>query len=347
MSYTLSIHGGDIYEKDIRLDFSVNINAFGPDPSIVRAMHDAVGHVTEYPEYGSGRLKRKLADVLGIDEDWITLTNGASEAFIAITQGLKPRTGIVQSPSFYGYTYALQAAGALTASCEAADIKAYAKSALDSDAEMIFIADPNNPTGERPDAALVRELAVKTGEQGRHTVIDECFLPLTGEDGSSLINSLSDEAGSYAGTVIVRSFTKTFAIPGIRLGYCVCTDAGTNRIIRSQLPEWNISNIAQEAGMAALDCIDTVTEQIRRIGLERVRLAAGLSALGLVPADAKANFLLFRGPEDLKERLLSRGILIRDCSNFSGLGKGYFRTAVLRPEEDDELLDALRAVLER
>ena len=205
---------------------------------------------------------------------------------------------------------------------------------------MVFIADPNNPNGRLIDPALKNAVIAKCGECGAVLMIDECFYPLT-------------EAGAEAGAVTdnalhLRAFTKTFAIPGIRIGYMLSNDTKLLEKIRMHLPEWNVSRIAERTGEAAarvLESTDYLKESVRLIEQEREYLTRKLMELGVKVYHSDTNYLLIKSEPHLYEKLLGRGILIRRCANFSGLDDSYFRIAVRNHNDNEELINILGKVL--
>ena len=315
-------HGGQLDGLQIKYDFSVNVNPLGTPPQVQEAMRQSLLEVEHYPEYGAVSLAERLGEVLGIAADNIVITAGASEAFMAICHARNFKRGYVQTPSFYGYEYALSAIGAEVifngprADCEGA---------------AVFVANPNNPDGRLADAESLNAT-------GGTLIVDECFLPLTDHLDMTMVGQDGD-------MYVVRSFTKTFAMPGVRLGYVVCQDEQRAEELRMQLPEWNVSGIALAAGHAALKSMDRLSEARRLIRIERDYLVSTLAGLGLRPHHSEANYILFEGPLGLKEQLVTEGILIRDCSNYRGLMPDYYRIAVRRHEENLALERALEAIL--
>ena len=184
----MAIHGGDIYSRQIRLDFSINVNPYGPTEHVLEAMKRSCEQVGAYPDIECRKLKRKLAEVLDIKEDYIVITNGASEAFLGIARAVNPSTASVLAPSFYGYTYALKAVGI-------SEEETYCDGRYD--VELAFRANPNNPDGKLNH--------INPDDYQGVLVVDECFLPLS--RGKSLIPDID----RYQNLVVVRSFTKTFA----------------------------------------------------------------------------------------------------------------------------------------
>ena len=141
--------------------------------------------------------------------------------------------------------------------------------------------------------------------------------------------------------IIVRAFTKIYAIPGVRLGYMVCSDPLLLDRIRKQLPEWNLSTYAQAAGIACTKQTEYTVKTVIYVKKEREFLVEGFKRLGLHVYDSDANFILIYSERPLYDMLLKRGILIRDCSNYEGLTKGYYRIAVKQRKENEQLLKAI------
>ena len=166
-------------------------------------------------------------------------------------------------------------------------------------------------------------------------MIDECFLPFTGRDESdSYLTRLSGKKN----LTVLRAFTKTFSIPGVRIGYCA-TDEKTAELLQSNLPEWNMSVIAQEAGRYCLKNLSYETEANSLIKEERAYLSNSLQDLGFTVFPSDCNFLLFK-KGDREPSPVS--ILIRDCSNIPGLSKGYYRIGIKKHEDNERFIKALR-----
>ncbi|MBR3125887.1 MAG: aminotransferase class I/II-fold pyridoxal phosphate-dependent enzyme, partial [Mogibacterium sp.] len=211
---------------------------------------------------------------------------------------------------------------------------------INDEIDMVFIADPNNPNGRLIDPELKRAIADRCKECRAVLVIDECFYPLT--EAGIRKEAVTDNA------LHLRAFTKTFAIPGIRIGYMLSNDTDMLAKIRKHLPEWNVSRIAERTGEAAakvLESTDYLKDSVNLIKQERDFLAGQLERLGLKVYRSDTNYLLIKSRPDLYERLLGKGILIRRCANFSGLDETYFRIAVREHKDNEELIKILGQVL--
>ena len=338
------MHGGDIYDKEIDYDFSVSLNPLGPPKELMHALSKAGINAANYPDISSTRLRERLSEIIKCDQKYITMTAGASEAFMSIVHALRPEKGLVVSPSFYGYEHALRANDAdIIRICEDQLFEEGIPSGLkEYNADIIFIGNPNNPTGRMIEKDKLIEMIEAFEKAGSVTVIDECFLPLSDGDDESLTDIINKSITDKL--IIVRSFTKTFAIPGLRLGYMLCSSEDMNSRLRSNLPEWNISVPAQVAGLAVLDeedCREWIYRSKEYILKEREYLREGLKRLGFEVIKSKAPFLLFKGREGLKDELIKQGILIRDCSDFDGLMEGCYRTGIRKHEDNKAFLDIL------
>lgn len=338
-----SLHGGDIYRNRVELDFSVNINPFGVPQRVKEALHLAAEQCEQYPDPCSRALYHAIAGMHRIAEERLVCGNGASELFTAILQAMRPKRVLIPVPSFYGYEHAAEAAGAEIVFYEMKECDGFVLtedflSALTKEVDLVFLANPNNPVGNLIEPQLLCTIAKVCRRQNITLVLDECFLPFSGEEETA---SFLRQSGEYPNVIVVRAFTKLFAIPGVRLGYLACQDAGTAARIRSVLPEWNLSVFAQQAGIAACKEDTYVRESEAFVVREREWLAGELKKLGIRVFPSKADFLLLYTRHPLAKELLAERILIRDCSNFRGLSEGYYRVAVKKREENMRLLDAV------
>lgn len=348
------MHGGNIYGNEIEYDFSVNLNPLGPPESVRDALAAALNHVEEYPDPEYRELRRGLANYWQLAEEQIVPGNGASELIPGIIRTLSPKTCMVTAPCYSGYETALNAAAP---SCRIHRIPLRAENDFTLPENicqeiarvkpnLLILTNPNNPNGKRISANRLREIADACRPAGTVLLVDECFLALSGGNEDSLIHCIRSEA---LPAVVLRAFTKTFAIPGVRLGYAVCSGFPAARI-RRELPEWNLSVFAQYAGRAALEAAAGGTSgylaaSVEMIAREREYLMAELKSLGFRVFPSDANYVLFQSRvRELHQKLLDKGILIRDCRDYHGLTAGFYRTAVRTRRENTALLRCLRNI---
>lgn len=341
-----NIHGGDIYRNQVSLDFSVNINPFGMPLRVREALEAAVAWCERYPDIRSEALRDAIAGAKGIAPADIVCGNGASELFPAILRAVHAKKVLLPVPSFYGYEYAAKSVGAEICCHELLETDGYAVTerfltAIGEDVDAVFLAVPNNPVGTVVEPELLEKIAERCKRHGVTLILDECFVMFTGaEERYSFLKKYRN----YPGVVIVRAFTKLYAMPGVRLGYLVCSDAALTEAIRADLPEWNLSVFAQQAGCVACGQRAYVEHSVAFVCRERAWLTEQLSEIGITVFASNANFLMIKDGRPLAKELLKKGILIRDCSNYRGLSGGYYRIAVRRREENERLLAALAQV---
>ncbi len=350
------IHGGDIYRNRIQHDFSVNINPLGMPLHVREAIRDAADLCEYYPDIRAEELRGAIGSVYGVLPEQILVGNGSSELLIAVVQALKPEKTVIPVPSFYGYERAALAADGEIRYIpmskkhhfgieDEEDLRRLTRM-LTSDVSLLFLANPNNPTGRCIPPVLLEALLTHCLENEITVVLDECFLEFV-EDGQR--RSFLTHSERWPNLIVLRAFTKIFAMPGVRLGYLACADPKLRAQIERQLPEWNVSVPAQQAGLAAMEVLRETSypeETIRLVKEEREHLADGLLEANTAVFPSEVNFLLLFSEAPLYERLLEKGILIRDCANFRGLEKGYYRVAVKERQENDLLLQALAEITE-
>lgn len=342
-------HGGDIYTKKVQSDFSVNVNPLGIPQPVKQALTAAVLQTAAYPEYENRLLRETIARDMGLRMENVLCGNGASELFAAVVHALKPKKAVIPLPSFYGYEWAcgMEHADVHYVRLQESEGFAVTESLWDSltaETDMLFLANPANPVGNGISEDLLYELFVHCRTCGITVLLDECFIEFTGQD--SAVKWLNE----FPNLVVVRAFTKIYAVPGIRLGYLLAQESICRKIAR-QLPEWNVSVLAQAAGIAVYSAQwekdEYIRQTVRFTRKERAYLESGLKKIfgdGITIFLSDANFLLLKTELPLYELLLEQGILIRDCSNYQGLGNGYYRIAVKGHGENRRLISEMRNI---
>ena len=342
-----NIHGGDIYRNQVSLDFSVNVNPFGMPQRVREALEAAVAWCERYPDIRSEALRDAIAGEKGIAPEDIVCGNGASELFPAILRAVHAKKVLLAVPSFYGYEHAAKSVGAEICCHELLEADGYAVTerfltAIGEDVDAVFLAVPNNPVGTVVEPELLEKIAERCQKNGVTLILDECFVTFTGEEERY---SFLKKYRNYPGVVIVRAFTKLYAMPGVRLGYLVCRDIALTEAVRGDLPEWNLSVFAQQAGCVACGQRAYVKHSVTFVCRERDWLREQLLKIGITVFASNANFLMIKDGRPLAKELLKKGILIRDCSNYRGLSKGYFRIAVRTREENDQLIKIFQDII--
>ena len=337
-------HGGDIYSRKVDLDFSVNINPLGMPDAVKRAVIDAADTYKNYPDPKCRALRAALAEHLGCGAERIICGNGAADLIIRLCLSLKPKRVLVCAPTFSEYEKAALMAGAEVKKHLLHESDGYAptESVLDGidGCDIFFICNPNNPTGALTPPALMEKIAKRCKERGAVLAIDECFLSFTGAP-SSL--PLLEE---YDNVLILNAFTKLYSIPGLRLGYAISSNERLLGGINAFGQSWNVSGAAQAAGVAALGLEPEWTRRTQAfVRDENAYVRAALRGFGFGVWDGAANYTMFRAPAELGGRLLDRGILIRSCSNYTGLSPKHWRIGIKQRAQNDALLTAIAEAL--
>ncbi len=376
-------HGGDVLgfaarfglDPESVLDFSSNINPYGPPPGVLETLRDNLHLVAPYPDRYCRSLRNALSERLGVPPEAILATNGAAEAFYLVCYALRPSRVMIPVPSFGGYQAAALASGAAV---DPFPLPAASGFRHDPDGlraalsqarregrgpDLVFLANPNNPTGSLLEAEQLDRTLEACREAGAAVVLDEAFLDFSPDDQE--LTRVARAAGGPAGCgpaacgpgerpgaplIVVRSMTKFYSLAGLRLG-CLVGPPDLVRRLEARRDPWSVNALAQAAGAAALADRGFADQTRELTARAREALIQGLTGLGLRPLPGAANFLLVDlSPAGLDARRLQTllgplGILIRDCSSFDGLGPAWIRLAVRRPVENQRLLEAIGDII--
>ena len=353
-------HGGDL-EALARcagrapatlLDFSANINPLGMPASARAALLAAVDDLGRYPDPRAGALTAAIAAHHGIEAERIVPGNGAEQLIWWLPRLLGPRRVRVTAPCYLDYRRSAALWGLRPRplrlrpeddfGCTAERLDAAA-----ADGDLVWLGQPNNPTGRLIAPGALRALIA--ARPAVDWAVDEAFIDFAGSAESAVHWNLDN-------LVVVRSMTKFYALPGLRLGYAVLAPARAARL-RRLLPDWSVNRLADAAGTALLrdPALPAYAARSRAlVTAERARLSAALRGRALRVFDGAANFLLLQLPPGapaapaLAERLLHReGIAVRVCADYQGLDDRYLRIAVRTAADNDRLLAALPAALGR
>ena len=349
-----SAHGGDLVSARVLwagevLDFSANLNPLGMPEGVRRAAAEGVEEAVHYPDPLCRALSAAIARRDGVAPGQVLCGNGAADLVFRLAFSEGPRRALVTAPTFSEYEAAVSAAGCTVVRhildrARNFDLTGAVLDELTPELDLAFFCTPNNPTGRVIDRGLLEAILEKSRAAGVRLVVDECFLALSdGGEAAGLAGYLEP----YPNLLLLRAFTKSYAMPGLRLGYCLSADGALlDRISRCAQP-WSVSAPAQAAGLAA--AAEPSHPRLARalIARERSRLMRALEGLGLEVIPSAANYLLFRAPgiTDLRERLLRRGVLIRSCADYPGLGEDDYRIAVRLQEENEQLIRAMKEAL--
>ena len=356
------VHGGNIYELSARagcspddiLDFSASINPLGPPPGLAEVMSGCFHRLESYPDIHNRLLIEAISKFHQIDPEYIAVANGSTELIYWLPRALGATKALVALPTFGEYVKAFELHGTRLQKLFSTPEDLFQprverlEAATQKDAfDAVLLTHPASPSGSLLDCEAI-DWIVKGSAACRRAlfVVDEVFVDFCEQ---ASLKRFLDRSHNVA---IIRSFTKFFALPGLRIGYLLAPP-GVAAKVRGYLPPWSVNTLAQAAGVYCLTQDRYRSRTLELVAKERRRLANEFSAIGgLEVFPAQANFLLVRMDRRLKPAsrlkwdIFERDrIVIRDCGSFEGLDDRYFRAAVRLPDQNDRLITALRHAL--
>lgn len=346
------IHGGDWagYREEyggMPLDFSSNISPLGLPEGVRAAMERALAQADRYPDPLCRQLRGAIAGAEEVDAAWCLCGNGAADLIYRAVLAKRPGRALVTAPTFAEYEAALDLVLCQVEHYVLKEENGFVVdqgflNAITPGTDMVFLCEPNNPTGRTTPQGLLREVLERCREVGALLVVDECFGDFLAAPAAHTVKGCLPE---YGNLLILKAFTKLYAMAGVRLGYCLCSDSQfLEKMGRAGQP-WTVSALAQAAGVAALQEKEYVQAVRALTAQERPWLQAELKRLGFQVIPGEANYLLFSSQVSLLEPMRRKGILLRGCGNYQGLRDDWYRTAVRTHAENERLIAALQEVL--
>lgn len=358
-------HGGNIHaiaaelgqQSSSLLDFSASINPLGPSPKVRRMLvHQQEHLMRHYPDPDCGSLRRALASRWRLSPPHFVIGNGSTELIHLLPRALSIRSALIVGPTFSEYGAALNLADARVHVVSAMRRDGYrppldkaarwiwSASRRDRSTSAVFLCNPNSPTGQACESDELAEFVERVDQSGAWLILDETFMEYC--EGLSVLPMLR----RYPRLIVLRSFTKFYALPGLRIGYGICAPSIAETLRRHQ-PPWSVNSVAQAAAEAAMNDGRYVRHSLAYMEGERERFSTHLADIpGLRVFPSRANFLLLELPDLYRayratEALKRKGILVRDCSRVSGLTSRSIRVAVRTGPENDRMVSALRRLL--
>ena len=337
------------------LDFSANLNPVGPPPGVESLLEEARGRIRWYPEPTYREFRESVAKAEGVDPSCILPGNGTADLIHLISRWKARGRVAVVVPTFTEYERAAQADQSEVFPLHLKEELDFFPDGLGREigslgaVQLLFLCNPNNPTGRLWPVKPLQELLGACQRAGTVVVVDEAYMEFL-ED--RLRYSSVPWVKRFQNLIVLRSMTKIFSVPGIRIGYGVTCEK-TALALRQIQPPWPMNGLAASLGERLIGESGFLERSRREIAGFRQQLRTdlqGLPGIKLVPSEA--NFILCRlmdpaqTAQGLAQDLARRGILIRVCDDFTGLEPGRFiRVAVRRPEENQRLLQALQEIL--
>lgn len=344
------VHGGDIYSEEITcdfIDFSANINPFGIPDSVKQAIIDNLDKYSYYPD----PLCRELREAIARHENTLSKNvvcgNGAADIIFRIALALKPKQALLISPTFSEYEEAIKLVDGEIKYYDLEEkgdfyVKDDILEYITSDIDIMFVCNPNNPTG----IPLIYEKMIKIADKCKQNnvilVVDECFIDFLKNEEEYSVSKYIKE---YDNLIILKAFTKIYAMAGIRLGYMLSSNEDIINKISGIGQPWSVSTVASKGGIAALEEIDYVNKTKEYIDKNRDYLIKELKKLDYKVFDSKANFIFFKSENsNIKNELKKYGILIRACENYKNLNDKFFRIAVKSEKDNKKFIEIMRKI---
>lgn len=344
------MHGGDVYNNRIKLDYSVNLNPYCDTELMKKKLQGAIEMAEYYPDINQTLVRKKLAELDKTDWRNVIAGSGASEMLMAVVRRIMPKKVVLLRPCFYGYEHCINSLKNCSIESRYLPYGDYIIEdiTITDDTDLVIIADPVNPVGNNISSDFMEKLLSDTCKKGISVIVDESFFYLSDkamESGHSINSMLSINPDTY----IIRSFTKLFSMPGIRAGYMIASKDNISAV-KMQLPEWNLSVMAEKLLLTGTDIIlnsDYIYNSVSNIKAEREYMTGELNKLGITTYNSSTAYILMKSDINLYEELLKREILIRDCSDYEGLGKGYYRVAVKDRTNNEILISNIKEIISK
>jgi len=360
------VHGGNVYAaaRELRrpigsiLDFSASISPLGPSQKAVRVMAAEAALIRHYPDPDCVTLKRAIQRRWHLPPERLVVGNGSTELIDIIPRALSIRSALIVGPTYEEYAHAVRRAGGRTRMIMAKKEGEYrppleqvtrrllrqprGRQTIDA----VFLCHPNSPTGRPAFPHDLEALLAAADRAGVWVVVDESFI-----DYCQALTCLP-QLRRYPRLIILRSFTKFYGLPGLRIGYSVSSPAVAALLKRFQ-PPWSVNAMAQRAAEVAIADVTHARRSLACVERERTHLTTQLSSLdGLVVIPSSANFLLVELPPSFGSRAVTaelrrEGLLVRDCSSLEGCTARMIRIAVRRRRDNARLLAAIQLILGR
>lgn len=351
-------HGGNIDEvcrklgidRENIIDFSANINPLGLSGNVKKSILNSIDLVINYPDITYYNLKEEISNYENINSENLFLGNGAAECIFNVVRAIDPKNTLLLAPSFSEYEEAIKSTNS---NIEYYFLKEKNKFKIDdeileiltSNIDLLFICNPNNPTGVLTSKIDLEKIIKKACENNIYVVIDESFMDFVK---NSYKYSVKELLSKYNNLVIIKSVTKFYAIPGLRIGFGITENKELLNKIDSVTMAWNVNSLASEAAISGLKDKEYIKETIEYVEKEKEYLYSNLCNIERINVFLPSvNFIFFNIDKNinLKEEMLKHGIIIRSCSNYYGLDNSFYRIAVRTREENEKILKVLNRVL--
>lgn len=329
------------------LDFSSNVNPFGCPKSVKNHLKANIRKIEDYPDFSSDLLLSSLKKHTKFAKSNIVAGNGAVELIYNFCSALISKNSkvLIAIPTFQEYESASLLNNASLAFFKSMNLSQDIDSFISQIPKkgFVFVCNPNNPTGTILSRRQMRKIITAAKKLSSIVFVDECFIEMVPNSNESVLNDVK----KFDNLFVLRSLTKSFGIPGIRIGYAVSSKDIISIMKKIKIP-WSVNSLAQDAGIAALSNKEYLTASKKLIRQESIFLQDKINRIdGFHCYDSATNFLLIKTKKNstlLQNKLLKKKILIRDCKNFRGLNSNFIRIAIKSHKENQKLVSALESL---
>lgn len=354
-------HGGNIHKflreqpefKENLLDFSANINPFGLSELGKKSMLESLQWLEHYPDPDYYQLKSAMAAYYKTNREWLSLYNGAAEGMHELFRFLSPKRAMLLAPTFIEYEKALSRLGV---ELFYYTLKKENEFNIEKEAflihlelerpNLLVICTPNNPTGQLTEPDFLEKIAERLKKWKGQLVVDEAFIDFLPNQTASMVGYL----GLHENLHIMRSFTKFFGVPGLRLGAVLTANSSFHENQQTYGVPWRVNTMAEHYALGALEDKSYIENSRELIVNQRSQLLSALADVDALKVyKSFADYMLLdvgaEKAKDFEQGLRDRGILIRNCSNYKGLREGYFRIAIKEKKANERLQGAILEVV--
>lgn len=343
-----------IRREDIR-PFGSNVNPIGLSPKMKEALQNNIDVLTDYPDRDYTSLREAIHTYTGVDTSHILPGSGGTELIVTFITTVKPKKTIVVEPTYSEYKRDLKAIKSEVIDYVLTEEQQFQLdpkdlcNQIDESVDMVILCNPNNPTSTCISISQIQEIVEKCKETSTFVLVDETYVEFVKD--VSVVSAMP-LVKKYNNLIVLRGVSKFFASPGLRLGYACTSNDKLLRYIKKHSNPWSVSSIAAYAGTVMFTDTDYIEATRALISQEQSLVCSALKArktIQIIPPSA--NFVLLKLMKQgltssmVFEHCIKKGLMIRDCANFTGLGPEYIRFCFLNPEDDDLLVNTLMEIL--
>ncbi len=337
--------GGNRY-NGVKLDFSAALNPLGIPPSVKKAITENKQRWADYPDPDCAILRKKISIYENIPMENIVCGNGGDDLIFRTICALKPKKALVFLPCSGEYNRILDQFGCNTINIQLSAKKNFAVTSeiaefIDSETDIVFLCNPNNPTGEVITPYTLSIIAEKCCRTNTIIVCDERYMDFIYREEKYTAKNFFNKK-----IIIIKSFSKIFSMAGLPIGYALCGDEKLAEKIKKTGIAYSVSETALAAAEAAINEEKFLKMSRKYVAFERNHLSEELTRLGLPVFSSKTCYLMFQCELPLDKLLLKKNIRIKNCSEAYGLDEGYFRISVRMKEDNNILIETVEKILQ-